>query len=85
MKKQNLDKAKEDLDLLLTYRKVFSSEEGQQVLEDLKKRYMLRSSMNDNPQRTAFFEGERNVVLLILATLNVDDKTLKERESLRSG
>lgn len=79
MKKQNLERAKEDLDLLLAYRKVFGSEEGKQVLEDLKKRYLLRSSMHDNPQRTAFFEGERNVVLLILATINVDEKTLQER------
>ena len=40
---------------------------------------MLRSSMHDNPTQVSFREGERNVVLQIIAALNIDAKTLRER------
>ncbi len=68
-----------NLDLLKSYISVFSSPEGEKVLNDLISRYMLRSSMHDNPTQVSFREGERNVVLQIIAALNLDAKTLRER------
>jgi hypothetical protein len=40
---------------------------------------MLRSSMHDNPVVMAFREGERNVVLTILAALNIEENQINER------
>lgn len=70
---------KESLDVLIAYRQVFSTEQGEKVLNDLVKRFMLRSSMHDTPTVMAFREGERNIVLTILAALNIDENQLKER------
>jgi hypothetical protein len=72
-------KAKESLDLLLAYRNVFGTAQAEKVVNDLIKRYMLRSSMDDSPNRLAFHEGERNVVLFILTMLNIDEDKLRER------
>lgn len=70
---------KEQLDLILAYKKTFESESGTKVLNDLIKRHMLKSSMNDNDSRVIFGEGERNVVLTILAILNITEDNLRER------
>ena len=70
---------KESLDTLIAYRQVFATEYGQKLLNDLTKRFMLRSSMSDNPVVMAFREGERNVVLTILAALNIDENEINER------
>ena len=72
-------KEKEALDTLIAYRQTFTSDAGEKVLADLNKRYMQRSSYNDNPMKIAFNEGERNVVLTILAALNINEDQLKER------
>ncbi len=75
------EKQKADLSLLIAYRATFSSESGQKVLADLTRRFQERSSMHDNPQRTAFMEGERNVLLTILAALKIDENQITERKA----
>jgi len=72
-------KDKESLDLLLAYRNTFGTEKGKVVLNDLIRRFVLRPNMHDNPNRLAFNEGERNVVLMILTTLNINEDDLRER------
>lgn len=79
MENKNKKKDKEQLELLLAYRNVFGTATGEKVLNDLIKRYILRSSMHDNPTRIAFSEGERNVVLTILTALNINEDNLRER------
>jgi len=69
----------EGLDLILAYRQVFSTEQGKKVIDDLIKRFMLRSSMSLDPHQIAFQEGERNIVLMLLHTLNIDEEQLRER------
>ncbi len=58
------------------YKFVFGSEEGQRVLEDLKKRCFFNSStfVSDNQNETVLREGQRSVVLFIDNILNTKDK-----------
>ena len=70
---------KENLELVLAYRHVFATEMGKVVLADLIKRYDMRPSFSDNALRMAFNEGERNVVLVILKALNIDEQQLQQR------
>lgn len=53
-------------ELIKTYKRVFESSDGEEVLEDLKKRcnFHTTSFVNDSHE-TAFREGQRSVVLLI--------------------
>ena len=67
------------LDTLISYRATFNTEAGQKVLSDLIKRYMMRPSMSVRDADTFFMEGERNVVLMILKALEIDEKTIQER------
>ncbi len=70
---------KKSIDILVAYRQTFLSEAGQKVLADLDKRYNMRSSFNENPHLTSFHEGERNVLLQILAALKIDENQIQER------
>jgi hypothetical protein len=46
--------------------RVFNSDDGQLVLEDLRQRcYIYAPTLHDNPQVTAAHEGMRSVVLMI--------------------
>lgn len=68
------------------YKRVFESNDGAIVLHDLAKRYHLLSS--HNPKLTdaevRFREGERNVILYILAQCNYDiEKYLEERNKYK--
>ncbi|MGE4551604.1 MAG: hypothetical protein AB7D57_00735 [Desulfovibrionaceae bacterium] len=48
------------------YRRTFESEDGRTVLEDLERRgFMWGSTLHPDPQRTAFNEGRRSLVLHI--------------------
>ena len=62
--------------LRLAYKKTFESEEGKKVLEDLKRRcFYDKPTFVGDINVSAFNEGTRSVVLLIL-------ENMKDREGL---
>lgn len=64
------------------YRKVFSSPEGQWVINDLMAAHGMLSSTFVGTQKVHEMlhkEGERNVVLRILKLIGTDPKDLRER------
>lgn len=61
------------------YQKVFTSPEGERVLHDMMKAHGMLQSHPANPQEMALKEGERLVILRILALLKTDPKKLLER------
>lgn len=57
-------------DLKLAYRRTFNNEDGDMVLKDLKTRFGYETTtFSDNPYETAFNEGQRAAVLLIVRML----------------
>lgn len=57
-------------DLKLAYRRTFNTEDGAKVLSDLKTRFGYETTtFSDNPYETAFNEGQRAAVLLIVRML----------------
>ena len=57
-------------DLKLSYRRTFNSDDGEMVLNDLKTRFGYETTtFTDNPYETAFNEGQRAAVLLIVRML----------------
>ncbi len=57
-------------DLKLAYRRTFNTDDGEQVLSDLKTRFGFETTTySDNPYETAFNEGQRAAVLLIVRML----------------
>jgi hypothetical protein len=57
-------------DLKLAYRRTFNTEDGAKVLSDLKSRFGYETTtFSDNPYETAFNEGQRAAVLLIVRML----------------
>lgn len=53
-------------ELIKTYKRVFESSDGEEILEDLKKRCNFYStSFSNDSHETAFREGQRSVVLMI--------------------
>jgi hypothetical protein len=75
------DKAKEKLKIIQLYQKVFSGPDGKKVLEDLMRtHHYLGSTFGGKVENEIYFkEGERNVVLRILALLKLDVKQIQER------
>ena len=76
-KSQNEEAAKQQRELIITYKRAFSSAEGKVALYDLMDRYhMLNTHKGDD-----FKEGQRSVVLYILSQCNINlvefDKLLK--------
>jgi|TARA_R100001443_G_scaffold27491_3_gene40699 hypothetical protein len=65
-------------DLQRVYREVFSSDEGKRVLDDLKARFGFQQTTHvpGDPYESAFFEGQRNAVLLILRMMEEKRKDL---------
>lgn len=64
-------------DLKLAYRRTFNTEDGARVLGDLKSRFGYETTtFSDNPYETAFNEGQRAAVLLIVRMLTEE----KERQ-----
>ena len=65
-------------DLQRIYREVFSSDEGKSVLDDLKARFGFQQTTHvpGDPYESAFFEGQRNAVLLILRMMEEKRKDL---------
>ena len=66
-------------DLQRIYRAVFTTDDGTKVLDDLKKRFGLYKSthVSGDPHESAFYEGQRNAMLIIL-------RMLEERKDLNS-
>jgi len=57
-------------ELKLAYRRTFNSDEGAVVLSDLKTRFGFETTTySDNPYESAFNEGQRAAVLLIVRML----------------
>ena len=57
-------------DLKLAYRRTFNTDDGEIVLSDLKARFGFETTTySDNPYNSAFNEGQRAAVLLIVRML----------------
>jgi hypothetical protein len=57
-------------ELKLAYRRVFNTDDGEIVLNDLKARFGFETTtFADNPYQTAFNEGQRATLLLIVRML----------------
>ena len=66
---------KDIVELTKTYQRVFKSEDGETVLEDLEKRCNVHNtSFSNNPHETSFREGQRQVVLFIKSIINKNPK-----------
>ena len=66
--------------LQITYRQVFKTIEGQQVLKDLQRRYHLNATTFErgDPHYSAFLEGQRDVVLTIMHLMEERKANQKE-------
>ena len=68
------------------YNRVFSTEQGKRVLFDLleNSHYLSSSFVDGDPHKTAFHEGERNIVGKILTRIHTTpeklDELFRERE-----
>lgn len=72
-------KSRKMKDTILAYKRVFESEDGSKVLEDLMKScHMVNSTMGNDPYETSFNEGARSVVVRILKTINTDIEKLNK-------
>jgi len=61
---------KELEELKLAYRRTFNTDDGERVLSDLKTRFGFETTtFSDNPYQSAFNEGQRAAVLLIVRML----------------
>jgi hypothetical protein len=62
---------KEIEELKLTYRRTFNTEDGERVLSDLKSRFGFEATtFTGDPYQTAFNEGQRAALLLIVRMLS---------------
>lgn len=63
-------------DLKLAYRRTFNNEDGEKVLADLKARFSFESTtfIPNDPYQSAFREGQRDAVLLIVRMLSEESK-----------
>ena len=63
-------------DLKLAYRRTFNTEDGEKVLADMKSRFGFHTStFSVNPYETAFNEGQRAALLLIVRMLTEGKET----------
>tara|TARA_B110000858_G_scaffold165221_1_gene191762 strand:+ start:2255 stop:2488 length:234 start_codon:yes stop_codon:yes gene_type:complete len=67
---------KTEADRIEAYKRVFATDEGKQVLEDLKSRFHIETmTFVDNNRELSFVhEGQRSVVLYVLHLLKEDKK-----------
>lgn len=65
--------------LIIAYKSVFGSDLGQQVLADMcESAFVLHGTFSDNPYEMAHKEGQREVVLRILTTLELEPSRVRE-------
>ena len=63
--------------LKLSYRRTFNTDDGEQVILDLKKRFSFETTtISGDPYQSAFNEGQRAALLLIVRMLS-DEKEPK--------
>ena len=75
----DLFKRNERAERIRAYKRVFDSEDGKKVLQDLMKScHVFTSTMDANPNETAYKEGERSVVLRIMRTLKIDPSEIEK-------
>ena len=69
---QNENSNKKIKDLFKNYKATFGSDDGKSVMEDLEKRCFYNTSTfsRNEPNETAFFEGQRTVLLFIKSMIN---------------
>tara|TARA_B100000282_G_scaffold294674_1_gene272287 strand:+ start:237 stop:467 length:231 start_codon:yes stop_codon:yes gene_type:complete len=62
-------------DLVNNYKTVFGSDEGKTVMSDLEKRcfYNATTFSKDSSNETAYYEGQRSVLLFIKAMINKEE------------
>ena len=73
---------KEIEELKLAYRRTFNTEDGAQVLRDLKRRFSFETTtFSSDPNETAFNEGQRAALLLIIRMLSDQKELQNERSS----
>lgn len=66
-----------EIDLLNTYQRFFQSEDGKTIIYDLmKKGYFLRPTLGKSPEESSRNEGQREILLYILAKINEDPAKL---------
>ena len=71
-----------------TYKEVFATEAGQEVLDDLmKSNYFFTSTQTGDSHESAFNEGRRSVVCAILnyVTLDIDKIQARLKDSYERG
>ena len=70
-------------ELVKTYKRLFSTEDGKAVLADLQSTHrMLSTSYAESINEVVYNEGERNVILRIMHIINTDLEALRaERQS----
>lgn len=63
-------------EMKLAYRRAFNNDDGQRVLADLKSRFSFEAStfIPGDPHYSAFKEGQRDAVLLIVRMLSEEGK-----------
>ena len=83
-KKKQVNMVKREVSRVRAYQRVFNTPEGELVLQDLMKTHHFLGTTfdGDNVRKTIFREGERNVVLRILAILKMDVQHIQERIKL---
>jgi len=69
---QNENSNKKIKDLIKNYKATFGSDDGKMVMDDLEKRCFYNTSTYNSkePNETAFFEGQRTVLLFIKSMIN---------------
>lgn len=71
--------ADRELQAVQKFKRVFSGPDGEAALRHLIKQcHGLESVFHDNPQRMAFMEGKRSVVMDIIQILQIDEKKYME-------
>ena len=89
MAKRLLGKAQLKFDILDSYQKIFSTEDGQMVLYDMMKTNgMFTTTFNENPVTMAYLEGRRSFISDLITLLGKDSKQLhklmKEQEEIQN-
>jgi hypothetical protein len=69
---QNENSNKKIKDLIKHYKATFGSDDGKAVMDDLEKRCFYHTSTfsRNEPNETAFFEGQRTILLFIKSMIN---------------
>jgi len=65
------------------YKKIFKSDEGILVMEDLEKRchFMSTTNVKGDSHESAYMEGQRSVLLFIKSMLQEENKNVKRTDN----